>query len=201
MNETKGGCWRWCRAWPRRASVLAVTVGIVLLAACGGGSSAGSGGSTQATRSAQAGSAQSQQLAFAQCMRSHSLPNFPDPGPSGGFGASGNAEQSNPHYAAAFSACHHLLPYGGVPPAGANKVQQDLAQLLQLAQCMRAHGVSNYPDPNANPSSNSNTNRNNNSNLAQAGVDPNSPQFQAASRICERLHSLPSSSAPKGGGS
>ena len=39
INETTGGRWRWCRARPRRAGVLAVTAGIVLLvAACGGGS-------------------------------------------------------------------------------------------------------------------------------------------------------------------
>ena len=31
MNETTGVRWRWCRARPRRAGVVAVTAGIVLL--------------------------------------------------------------------------------------------------------------------------------------------------------------------------
>jgi hypothetical protein len=87
MNET-GGRGRWHRAWRPRAGVLAVTAGVVLLAAaCGGSSSStGSGGSANAEGSANAagsvggaGSASTQMLAFARCMRSRGVPNWPDP--------------------------------------------------------------------------------------------------------------------------
>jgi hypothetical protein len=71
MNETAGGRRRWYR--PRRASVLAVTAGLVLLtAACGGSpSSAGTSGASS--------SFVSHELAFARCVRAHGVPNFPDP--------------------------------------------------------------------------------------------------------------------------
>jgi hypothetical protein len=182
---------RWCRVWPRRAGVLAVTAGIVLLAAACGGSSAGSGGSsnTGGGSSSTAGSAQSQQdLVYAQCMRSHGVADFPDPNPGGGFGGSISSEvQNNPHYGTADSACRHLLPNGG-----GNKAQQNLSQFLRHAQCMRSHGVPSYPDPN--PGVNPRTA------LEQAGIDPNSPQVQAASRICDRLLPPRSSAGPSQGG-
>lgn len=181
-NESTGGRWRRCRGWPLRVSVLAVSAGLVLVAAaCSSGSSAGSAGS-----SSTGGSVQSQQLAYAQCMRSHGLPDFPDPSAGGGFGSAGRSEQNNPSFAAADSACRHLLGNGGT----GSKQQQDLAVLLQLAQCMRSHGVPDYPDPNPNV--------NPRTALIQAGVDPNTPQFQAASQTCARLHPL--SSASRRGG-
>jgi hypothetical protein len=199
VNETTGGRWCWCRAWPRRAGVLAVTVGIVLLvAACGGGSSAGSGGSSNTGGSSDTGgssagsgsssdtggSTQAQQdLAFAQCMRSDGVTDFPDPNPSGQFGKISAQVEDNPHFGTGYNACKHLLPAGGE-----NKAQQNLGQLLQFARCMRSHGVPAYPDPNPNAySSISNTRINS---LHLAGVNPNSPQVQAAVQTCERLHSL-----------
>ncbi|MBO0810085.1 MAG: hypothetical protein J2P32_17465, partial [Actinobacteria bacterium] len=76
--------------------MLVVTAGIVLLAACGGGSTAGSGGSAN-----PGDPSQSQMLAYARCMRSHGLPRFPDPDASGGFGDAGRNQQSNPHFGTA----------------------------------------------------------------------------------------------------
>jgi hypothetical protein len=57
------------------------------------------------------------------------------------------------------------------------------------------------PDPDPNPNPNPNPTVNPRIALAQAGVDTNSPQFQAASQICERLYPLPSRGASQGGGS
>jgi hypothetical protein len=187
--------WRLCRAWPQRAGVLAAAAGIVLLAAaCGGSSSstgAGSGGSP--TSAGSGGSSdggvatESQQLAYAQCMRSHGVADFPDPNPSGGFGGRTRGVQSNPHYGTAHSACSHLLPGGG----NGNKAQQDISQFLRHAQCMRSHGVPKSPDPQ--PGVNPRTA------LEQAGIDMNSPQFQAASRTCDRLLPPRSASPAQGG--
>jgi hypothetical protein len=186
MNERAGGRGRgrWCRGWPRRAAVLAVTAGIVLLAAaCGSGSSA----TARSPSSSSASSAAQQELAYAQCMRSHGVPNFPDPHPAGGFGDTTQV-QSDPNYASADSACKSLLPNGGT-----GKGSQNEDQLLQIAQCMRTHGVPKYPDPNPNPTVNPRIA------LAQAGIDVNSPQFQSASQICERLYPLPSRGPSTGG--
>jgi hypothetical protein len=44
---------------------------------------------------------------------------------------------------------------------------------------MRSHGVRNYPDPNPNVSVRTQ--------LAQAGINPNSPSFQATLQTCDRL--------------
>jgi hypothetical protein len=163
---------------------------VLLVAACGGGPAAGSGGSPSTAVSSAGsggapdtgGSTQAQQdLAFAQCMRSDGVTDFPDPDPGGQFGTISAQVEDNPHFDTGYGACEHLLPAGGE-----NKVQQNLGQLLQFAQCMRSHGVPAYPDPDPDAySSISNTRINS---LHQAGVNPNSPQVQAAVQTCERLH-------------
>jgi hypothetical protein len=202
ISERAGCRSRWCRVRPRRAGVLAVTVGIVLLvAACGGSSSAGSaissnpavssnppdssnpavssnaGGSSSTGESAQA----QQDLAFAQCMRSDGVADFPDPGSNGQFATVSAQLERSPHFAAGFNACKHLLPAGGV-----SKAQQDQAQLLKFAECMHAHGVPTYPEPGpASPYSVIGPNTAVDE-LRVAGVNPNSPVVQAAVQTCER---------------
>jgi hypothetical protein len=179
MNETTGGRQRWCLAWPRRAGVLVLTAGIVMLAACGGSPSSAS--------DTGASSQYQQNLAFTRCMRSHGLPDFPDPNANGhGFGNQQQQqhEESNPHLATAYSDCRHLLP--SAPSSSGNKVVPSQTQLVRFSQCMRSHGVPDYPDPNPDVSLRTE--------LAQLGINPDSPQFQATLRTCDRL-------VPLGGGS
>ena len=69
----------------RRAGVLAALVVTALLtAACGGSTSTGAGGSSSTGGS----SLPQEELAVAQCMRSHGVPAFPDPSANGGYLAS-----------------------------------------------------------------------------------------------------------------
>lgn len=131
-------------------------------------------------------------------MRSHGVADFPDPNPNGGFGADRTQAESNPDYETARTSCKHLLPYGGVPPTSGGKGGTSDSALLQIAKCMRSHGVPNYPDPNSNASGSGNSNL---GALEQAGIDPNSSQFQTASQTCERLVPQPSASPAQGGGS
>ncbi|HTP22769.1 MAG TPA: hypothetical protein VMJ65_24400 [Solirubrobacteraceae bacterium] len=105
-----------------------------------------------ATTSASAGPAPaggSPGLAFADCMRSSGVPNFPDPSPGRGllFNASG-VNRSSPAFRAAQAKCRKLLP-GGPPGPGArtHPSTQTLAKLLRIAVCMRRHGISQFPDP------------------------------------------------------
>jgi hypothetical protein len=89
----------------RHTGALAVAAAVaVLAAACGGGS---------APPSASA-SAYAQVLAFAQCMRSHGVPDF-----ARGLGGQGPAlgnkaaiNPASPQFQAASAACQHLLPPG-----------------------------------------------------------------------------------------
>jgi hypothetical protein len=79
-------------AWPGWMGVLVVTAGVALLAAaCGGG------GSPSSTSTATAGTstAYTKALAYAKCIRSHGVPNFPDPSSNGTFTNPLNSPGSN----------------------------------------------------------------------------------------------------------
>jgi hypothetical protein len=166
----------------RRAGVLGVTAGLVLLtAACGGSpSSTGSGGSsTGSGSSSQAGgSAQAAQLAFARCMRAHGVTDYPDSGGPAQPSPGSDLDPSNPTDRAARQACQSLQPRTYLPPAQAGR-DQTLA--LKFAKCMRGHGITKYPDPVPGPGGNDLIN------LTGLGLAVlNSPQFQAAGQACRR---------------
>ena len=171
---------------PRRALPPAILIGIAILAtaalvlltaACGGPSSAGTAapgaagptsslsasGSAPGSASGSSPTAQSA-VAYSQCMRANGVPKYPDPA-SGGQLPKGDAQAfgvSDATYQAAQRTCQHLLPTGGsfdqqshecleagdCPPA---LVQQMLTADRKFAQCMRAHGVPNWPDPVIGP--------------------------------------------------
>lgn len=117
-------------------------------------------------------------LKFAQCMRSHGVGDFPDPSSNGSISVSATDIQSA-LFQPADNTCRKLLPNGGIPTAAQRA--QGLAQLLKVSICMRAHGISDFPDPTANgiqipvrkgmPSD----------------LDPNNPRFQAAEKACQSL--------------
>ena len=72
------------------------------LPAAGSGAKSGAG----------SGTGYSQALASAQCLRSHGVPEFPDPTSNGSFPRD-KASQSQ--LLAAEDSCQHLLPNGGQP--------------------------------------------------------------------------------------
>jgi hypothetical protein len=129
------------RHGPAKALVL---VGFaVLLAACGS-----SGGSGQGANSAAAG------IKFADCMRSHGVPNLPDPGSGGGIKINANSgiNPQSPAFQSAQKACTKLLPGGGPLQEHASEARK--LQMLRLSECMRRHGLSAFPDPSSTPPSN-----------------------------------------------
>ena len=78
VNTRRG----WAGAVPERtaAAVIATAALAFLAAACGGsGSSTGHGGSANAAGSTTSAS----YVAYSACMRSHGVPNYPDPDSSG----------------------------------------------------------------------------------------------------------------------
>jgi hypothetical protein len=85
-------------------------------------------------------------------MRSHGVPNLPDPGPEGGIqlGPSSGITASAPAFKAAQAKCAKLLPGGG-PTARGTASEQVRERLLAESECMRAHGVSDFPDPTVGP--------------------------------------------------
>jgi hypothetical protein len=164
------------RLWSvrRRAALVAVALSAifslaVFAAACGGPSSA--------QKASNAGKSTSSQLiAFARCMHSKGVPNYPDPTSSGLPKESyQQLGVTSARFQAAERRCQHLLPNGGHGPTQV-EVQQVKAQGLKFAQCMRHHGVA-LPDP-------ASTGRI--PDPASVGIDQGSPQFQTANQSCRR---------------
>ncbi|MGO9957052.1 MAG: hypothetical protein ACLP50_13945 [Solirubrobacteraceae bacterium] len=84
---------------------------------------------------------------FADCMRSHGVPNFPDPSAGGGIQISSGSgiNPQSPAFQAAQNACAKLMPGSG--PGGRSASESRKLALLRLAECMRRHGLSMFPDP------------------------------------------------------
>lgn len=78
-------------------------------------------------------------------MRNHGILNYPDPG-AGVGAAMRKVDLSSPQYRAAMKVCLKILPNGGGIPS-TPLPPKVLAEALKFTQCMRSHGVPNWPDP------------------------------------------------------
>jgi hypothetical protein len=134
--------------------------GSLLAAGCAGSSSpgvahvssgkGGSSASAEASRQSPEGTASVEQktLAFAKCMRSNGVPNFPDPNAGGGFHIRAGTNPSSPAFKAAQAKCQKVMPGGGLLGPGTTQAStRTMARMLKVAQCMRGHGISAFPDP------------------------------------------------------
>jgi hypothetical protein len=167
------------------AVVLVVGVGTV---ACGGPSTAGVATvstTTTARPSGGGGSPATGLLAYASCMRSHGVPNFPDPTGNGGIPKddviSAFRTVSNAQAQAASNECAHVLPAGGSLSGQATRPvpTQDQHDYLKAAACMRSHGIANFPDPIF---SGGNVNF-----PIPSNINSNSTQFNQARQSCQKL--------------
>jgi hypothetical protein len=159
-----------CRRPPILSSLVAAAAVTLLAAGCGGGSS------TTAATTPQSGA-----LAYSDCLRSHGVPNFPDPNSSGG-----NSKQAivsalqavgKSKAQAAQTACMHLN--GGGPGTGQSAVHShaNTAAMLAFARCIRSHGFPNFPDPTSGGQLTREM-------LASAGIDPHQPAVLQAGDAC-----------------
>jgi len=153
----------------RRAVALAVLAAAALLAAACSPPSTGGSGTASTAQSA----AYRANIAFAQCMRTHGVPNFPDPTSSTSFAVSGSPQgpPTTPS-AKAYNTCKDLLPNGSSSSSG-SVTTRELGEAVALAQCLRTHGEPSFPDP---------TVVNGSVNFAFTGT--NSSQFQTAVKDC-----------------
>jgi hypothetical protein len=165
----------------------------------GGGSASSSGGGEQHSEAAIAGpggpEAQKKMVAFAQCIRSHGLPDFPEPS-EGRLIVKGTSKNGlnpgSPQFQAAMKACRSLAPAPKLSPQQTAAMQ---AQALKFSECMRSHGVPNFPDPKFEGGGvRLSLNRSSGSASSGSTLNPQSPQFQAAQKACQG--DLP---GPKGG--
>ena len=130
--------------WPLAA--LAVIALVALISACGSSAPAetgSTGGGNNTSANAQKG------VRFAECMRHNGVSNFPDPDASGKLTidavANGSSlDTSTPTFKQAISACRDLEPVGFT---GSKRSSQQQQAALKFAQCIRDHGVKDFPDP------------------------------------------------------
>lgn len=158
------------------------------LAACGSSGNADPGGGSTSAQDAAASN--SKALQFAQCMRAHGVPNFPDP--SGGkinlqiqrtpnSTAVNGVQVNGPAFQSAMKSCRSYLPNGGHLTAA--QTAEAKAQALAMAKCMRTHGVPNFPDPQFQNAPDGGVGVR----LGGTGIDPSSPAFQAAQKDCGKI--------------
>jgi hypothetical protein len=179
----------------------AMLAAAVALAACGG--------SSPTKPSKQAGvNGSGSALKLAQCMRTHGVPDFPDPSSRGGFGIQQSSGRSGggtisvdghqlsvsaPAFHTAMQACQKYQPQG--PPISGAQLAKLQKGALKMAQCMRTHGVPNFPDPKVGTGPDGHgVGISIGSRAGGAGqINPGSPAFQAANKIC-----MPLLGGPKG---
>ncbi|MDQ1539437.1 MAG: hypothetical protein QOH29_163 [Actinomycetota bacterium] len=180
------------RKVPRRAAMAAsgLLSVVVLTAGCSHGTQspgvATVGSSTApaseiAMASTPTGSAKADPLGYSKCMRAHGITDFPDPNSQGQVtinlnGHGSDLDPSNPANKAAAAACKQSDLHGKSDQA---KQDQLKATGLKYAQCMRSHGITDFPDPDADGGIQV---------TASPGSDlePDNPQNKSATTACEQ---------------
>jgi hypothetical protein len=127
---------------------------------------------------------------YAACMRSHGVPDFPDPSTTQGpnsFGIDGynfnlpaSVDSRSPAYTSANQGCFKLVGGGGGPAGNPAFLAKAKQRALAHAVCMRQHGVPNFPDPTFSSNGQGIT-----VGSGGGGINPRSPAFQQAQRVCQ----------------
>ncbi len=109
------------------------------------------------------------------------------------FNPAAGVDPSSPAFEAAQAKCAKLMPLGGLAPGTQTHPSAAwLAKMVKAAQCMRRHGVPNFPDPTTTvPSPKALGGRGQISNIdgavfvfPAATVDTQSPAFTRAAKVC-----------------
>jgi hypothetical protein len=129
---------------PRSLAALAL-VALISLTSAGCGANAPS--ETGTAKSADTGgnenpTDQDKAVKFSECIRDHGVPHFPDPDAKGDFVF--GIDVSPAVWTKAVNACKDLQPPGALSGKRSPKQQSDA---LRFAQCIREHGVKDFPDP------------------------------------------------------
>ncbi|BBX89970.1 hypothetical protein H5U98_01935 [Mycolicibacterium boenickei] len=104
----------------------------------------GSAGLAAAGQAVADPAGQEQATKYSECMRANGVADFPDPNAEGQI-RYGGISVSKATWQNAVDACANLQPAGWSTDAGRTPAQQDAA--LKFAQCVRDHGVPDFPDP------------------------------------------------------
>jgi hypothetical protein len=169
------------RPWRLWAVVAAVALGATVTACSSGSTAPAVGSQPTTTAGSGAGSASAgtsplaEAVTYSQCIRSHGVPNFPDPvqTPDGGYGyRTSGIDPNSAAFQGALQACKSL-------PSPWNSTGQELSSAqqqswLNWAACIRTHGVPSFPDPTFSGSE-----------VHDSGITPNSTSIQSAMDACK----------------
>lgn len=86
--------------------------------------------------------AQEKAVKFSECMRANGVPHFPDPDPKGEYNF--GVDVTREVWLKAVDACKALKPPGAL---SAKRTAKQQSAALRFAQCVRDHGVKDFPDP------------------------------------------------------
>jgi hypothetical protein len=122
-------------------------VAVLALVAAGCGSK--SPGVANVAGTTTRGASRTGAVAFAACMRTHGVPNWPDPTSDGHFDKPTlyRLVPDATRMRVLQRPCEHLLPAFNSGSQGSAPLR--IADALSFARCMRHHGVSKFPDPTA----------------------------------------------------
>ncbi len=109
----------------------------------GTATSTGTAGSSTAASHNGTATPREKAVKFAECMRENGYPDFPDPKASGEFPTFG-ISVSPAVWIKALRACKELQPPGSF---SAHLSPKQLSAARKFAQCIREHGVRDFPDP------------------------------------------------------
>jgi hypothetical protein len=117
----------------------------VISAGCGSSGPSGNGtanstGTTSGTGKNATG--QDKAVKFAECVRAHGVPHFPDPNAKGEFEF--GIDVTRAVWGRAINACKALQPPGSL---SAKRTPKQQTASLRFAQCVRENGVKDFPDP------------------------------------------------------
>jgi hypothetical protein len=134
--------------WPPAGFGMAAIVAAIA-AGCGGTpSSSGTTTAASVTHTSTANhtstlTARQKAVKFSECLRANGVGDFPDPNASGEFPAYG-VSVTAAVWTKAVAACKSLQPPGSL---NAHLTKTQFSAALKFAQCVREHGVPDFPDP------------------------------------------------------
>ena len=159
----------------------AITGVALLVAGCGGSGPTTS--TSGALKQGPPGDFVANAYKYAACMRDHGVTNFPDPKVTHTNGGTQVAIRvigpPTPQLNAAQHACRGILP----APSKSELAQQAADQrrhtqdLVSFARCLRNHGITRFPDPNAQGQLSL-------PEVEADGIDLQAPSFRAATLAC-----------------
>jgi hypothetical protein len=143
-------------SWPTRRLLRSPIGTLALLVTLAAGCSSADPHSSAGTSGPAAGDAVAVWRQFVSCARSHGIANLPDPtvdsqGSASFPGANAQNDWNHPtDVPAVQQSCGPILDrLPGASPAPAPPNSAHFQVLLSFASCMRHHGITDWPDPNA----------------------------------------------------